>query len=128
MWLGHPQHNLKEVTMSITATTKLVNEKQLEPTDVAKFNVTLRNNHRTATAKGVRVTAVLKGGRKLGVEFLPDDRWFGDIAPCKNVTREFMISTERANSGPYDVVLALHYDYDFPTEQCATLRFDICQD
>ena len=114
--------------MSITATTKLVNEKQVESTDVAKFNVTLRNNHRTATAKGVRVTAVLKGGQKPGVEFLPDDRWFGDIAPCKSVTREFVICTQCAKAGPYDVALGLHYDYGFPTEQCATLRFDVCQD
>ena len=114
--------------MSITASAKLVNEKQLEPTDVARFDVTLRNNHPKGTAKGVRVTAVLKGGNKPGIEFLPDDRWFGDIAPCGQATREFVINTERANVGPYDVIFALHYEYDHPSEQCATLRFDVCRD
>ena len=114
--------------MSMLATAKLVNEKQLEQTDVARFDVTLRNNHETATARGVRVTAILKGGDKPGIEFLPDDRWFGDIAPCKEATREFVISTERADVGPQDVLLTLHYDYDFPSEQCAALRFNVCDD
>jgi hypothetical protein len=114
--------------MSLLASTKLVNEKQLEPTDFARFNVTLRNTHKHGEAKNVRVTAVLKGGGKPGVEFLPDDRWFGDIAASCEETREFAINTERAASGPYDVVLILHYTYEFPAEQCATLRFDVCDD
>ena len=91
--------------MSISAKAKLVGEKRLEPTDVARFDVTLRNNHQTATARGVRVTAILKGGNKPGIEFLPDDRWFGDIPPCKDVTREFVINTERADVGSQDVAL-----------------------
>lgn len=114
--------------MTMKATAKLVNEKQLEPTDVARFDVTLRNNHETATARGVRVTAILKGGNAPGIEFLPDDRWFGDIPPCKEATREFVINTERANVGPHDVLLTLHYDYDIPSEQCATLRFTVTDD
>lgn len=114
--------------MSLIASARLVNEKQLEPTDFARFNVTLRNKQKKGIAGNVRVTAVLKGGDKPGVEFLPDDRWFGDIGAGCEETREFAINTERATPGPYDVLLVLHYSYEFADEQCATLRFDVSED
>lgn len=114
--------------MTLVASAKLVNEKQLEPTDFARYHVTLRNTDKRGIAKNVRVTSVLKGGDKPGVEFLPDDRWFGDISPGGEETREFAINTERAVPGLHEVLLVLHYSYEFPDEQCATLSFDVSED
>ena len=114
--------------MVIAASARLVNEKQLEPTDFARFNVTLQNTLKMGVAKNVRVTSVLKGGGKPGVEFLPDDRWFGDIPAGCEETREFAISTERAAPGQHEVLLVLHYSLEFADEQCATLSFGVSQD
>ena len=121
--LFHPK-----VIEMITAKSKIT-DCVLEPTDQTKFLVTLCNTHSQATARNVQACVSMKGGNPEGVELLPDDRCFGEIAPGHSVTKEFVIDTQRAKPCKrHDVQISLTYDYAMPAHECELVSFQIGKD
>ena len=107
-------------------TTSKISDQRLEPNDQTVLFVTVKNTNAKATAKNVKATVNI--GNVKGVQLTPDDRDFGQISPCSEVTKEFSIVTECATPKPYDVQIKLSYDYSFPTYECEKTRFLVCAD
>jgi hypothetical protein len=105
-----------------------VQSKGFEPTDETELFITIQNTDPKATAKNVRATVAIKDGNGKGVALRPNDRDFGTIPPCDEVTKEFCIVTERAGVGEYGIQVQLSYDYSFPTSECETAKFVVQPD
>ena len=112
----------------LTAVSKIT-DCVLEPTDQTKLLVTLTNSHAKATAKNVAAQIGFRCGKPKGFVLRPANNSFGDIAPKKSVTREFVVDTNGAiPSKKHDVSVSLSYDYLVRTAECEVISFNVGKD
>lgn len=111
------------------STTARISDRQLEPTDSTRLTVTVTNDDPKVSAKNVQATICLKGGDQPGLELLPDDRTFGNIGPCKSVSKEFAIIAERAEPDKdHEVAVMLSFEASHAIEELEKVCFHVVND